>query len=252
MSAPPSASATPVNVASAAGAFVHGLKVAATSVFFMVITVTYLGYGALAHDYGLSIGWAMLSTVLLWAGPAQVILLTAYGAGTPMIETAVAVGLSSVRLLPMVVALMPTVRDPSTRWHHMLFTVHFWAVAVWVEATRNAPALPRVHRVAFCNGLGMGLVAAGTVSTGIGYVMQAALPVLFGAAAMFVTPLSFLISSARNARIVLEKAALAFGLAIGTVLTFYKVDYDLLWTGVAGGTLAYLVHRAVRARRAAA
>ena len=88
-------------------------------------------------------------------------------------------------------------------------------MAVWVEATRFAPGVPREHRVSFCNGLGMGLVAAGTIATGIGYYVQSALPVLFGAAAMFVTPLSFLISTARNARLLLEKAALAFGLVIG-------------------------------------
>jgi predicted branched-subunit amino acid permease len=250
MSAPPDDPAIPSD-GTALTAFLRGLRVAATSVFAMVITVTYLGYGALAHDYGLSVGWAALSTVLLWAGPAQVILLTAYGAGTPAIETAVAVGLSSVRLLPMVVALLPTVRDENTRWYQLLFTVHFWAVAVWVEATRFAPSIARLHRVAFCNGLGVGLVAAGTIATVVGYYVQSALPVLFGAAAMFVTPLSFLISSARNARIMLEKAALGFGLVIGAILTFHRVEFDLLWTGIVGGTLAYLVHRIHRTRGAA-
>jgi len=238
----------PSDIASGTAAFIYGLRVAATSVFALVITVTYLGFGALAHDYGLSVGWAMLSTVLLWAGPAQVILLTAYGAGTAMIETAVAVGLSSVRLLPMVVSLLPVIREDKTRLWKLLVTVHFWAVAVWVEATRLAPGVPREHRVSFCNGLGMGLVAAGTIATGVGYYVQSALPVLFGAAAMFVTPLSFLISTARNARILLERSALLLGLLIGGVLAYNQVEYDLLWTGIVGGTIAYLLHRFMRRR----
>ena len=62
-------------------------------------------------------------------------------------------------------------------------------------------------------------------------------------AAMFITPMSFLVSTARNSRLLLEKAALALGLMIGPVLAYYKVELDLLWTGVVGGTLAYLFWR---------
>ena len=44
----------------------------------------------------------------------------------------------------------------------------------------------------------------------------------------------------------LEKAALGLGLAIGPVLAFSHVQFDLLWTGVIGGTLAYGLHRVQR------
>jgi len=47
-----------------------------------------------------------------------------------------------------------------------------------------------------------------------------------------------LTSTARNARLLLERAALALGLAIGPVLAFSDVQFDLLWTGVIGGTLS--------------
>ncbi len=85
----------------ATSAFLFGARTAATSVFMFVITVTYIGFGALCHDYGLPVVWAMLSTLLIWAGPAQVILVTALGSGTALIEGALAFGLSSVRLLPV-------------------------------------------------------------------------------------------------------------------------------------------------------
>ena len=51
----------------------------ATSVFGLVLIGTYVGIGALAHDYGFSVLWVMLSTVLIWAGPGQVILISALG-----------------------------------------------------------------------------------------------------------------------------------------------------------------------------
>ena len=56
--------------------FLLGMRTASTSVFAFVIAVTYIGFGALCHDYGLSVGWAMLSTALQWAGPVSYTHLT--------------------------------------------------------------------------------------------------------------------------------------------------------------------------------
>jgi predicted branched-subunit amino acid permease len=225
-----------------------GVKVAATSVFFFVIVTTYIGFGALAHDYGFSIGWTTLSTALMWAGPAQVILVTAMGSGTTLLEVAVAVGLSSVRLLPMVVALLPVIRAPHTRPWQLLLPSHFIAVSVWVEGIRHCPAIAREHRITFINAIGITLVVAGTIATAAGFYLAALLPALFGAAAMFVTPLSFLFSTMRNSRLLLERLALAFGLLLGPPLAYYGVGLDLLWTGIIAGTLAYLAHRWRRRR----
>jgi predicted branched-subunit amino acid permease len=241
-----------VPAGTSSNAFAYGCRVAVTSVFAFVIVFTYIGFGAMAHDYGFSVGWAMLSTALQWAGPAQVILVTGLGPGTVLVETAVAVALSSVRLLPIVVALLPVMKREDARPWELLIPAHFMAVSVWVEAMRHAPALPRAHRMAFCNGVGLTLLVIGTAATALGYYLQAALPALFGAAAMFITPISFLTSTARNARQILERSALALGLIIGPVLAFLHIAFDLLWTGIIGGTIAYLLHRFVRRRSVAA
>ena len=233
------------------GGFGLGCRTAITSVFAFVISFTYIGFGALCHDYGLSMGWAMLSTALQWAGPAQVILVTGLGPGTALIETAVAVSLSSVRLFPIVVALIPVVRHENTRLWQLLVPVHFMAISVWVEAMRAAPRLARDQRIPFCNGVGITLLGIGVVFTAIGYTIQALLPAMFAAAAMFMTPISFLVSTARNARLLLDKLALGLGLLIGPVLAFSKVDFDLLWTGIIAGTLAYGAHRLQRRWKAA-
>jgi predicted branched-subunit amino acid permease len=232
----------------AAGAFLFGVRIGVTSVFTFVIAFTYIGFGALAHDYGFSVGWAMLSTTLQWAGPAQVILVTGLGAGTSLIEIAAAVALSSVRLLPIVVALLPVVRTESARIWRLIVPAHFMAVSVWVEVMRHGPGMPREHRLPFCNGIGVTLVLVGTVATAAGYYLQSALPAVFAAGAMFITPISFLVSTARNARLLLEKAALGLGLVIGPLFAFSQIEFDLLWTGIIGGTLAYGLHRLQRSR----
>jgi predicted branched-subunit amino acid permease len=246
MSAPPVQAHTITS-----GGFRLGCRTALTSVFAFVISFTYVGFGALCHDYGLSMGWAMLSTALQWAGPAQVILVTGLGPGTALIETAVAVSLSSVRLFPIVVALIPVVRSEKTRLWQLFIPVHFMAISVWIECMRAAPRLSRDQRIPFCNGVGITLLSMGVVFTAIGYTIQALLPAIFAAGAMFMTPISFLVSAARNARLLLDKLALGLGLAIGPLLAFGKVEFDLLWTGIIAGTLAYGAHRVQRSRNAA-
>lgn len=229
---------------SATRAFLHGLQAAATSVFLFVVTVTYVGYGALCHDFGFSLGWAQLSTLLMWAAPAQVILVAALGSGAPLIETAITVGLSSVRLLPMVVALLPLIRGAHTPAWRLVLPAHFIAVSMWVEAMRLAPGVPREHRLLFCSGIGTGLLTAAMTSTLIGFYLSALLPAVFAAAAIFVTPMSFLLSIVRNSRTLFERLAFVLALVIGPLLALSEVKLDLLWTGIIAGTLAYAVHRA--------
>jgi len=220
-----------------------GIRAAWLSVFAYVLFGTYIGIGALAHDFGFSLVWVMLSTLLVWAGPAQVILISALGAGAAPFEVAVAVGLSGVRLLPMVVTLLPVIRTPETRPSGLLLPTHFTAVSVWVESLRLAPQLPREQRVAFCTGLGAGFMLAALIATAAGFFLAGRLPALLTAGLLFLTPMSFLVSAARNSRFLVDKLALALGLIIGPLLAYLAVELDLMWTGIAGGSLAYLVHR---------
>jgi predicted branched-subunit amino acid permease len=94
---------TPALAATSTSAnFLAGVKSAILSVFFLVLAGTYIGIGALAHDFGFSSWWLALSSILVWAAPAQVILVSALGNGASLIEAAIAVTLSAIRLFPMV------------------------------------------------------------------------------------------------------------------------------------------------------
>ena len=219
------------------------MKSALASVFFLVLAGTYIGMGALAHDFGFSPWWLALSTVLVWAAPAQVILISALGAGSALIEAAIAVTLSAIRLFPMVVALLPLLRGEGTRLRDLLLPTHFTSVSMWVESIRLLPGVPRERRIAFCNGLSVGYMSTAASFGFVGYYLAAELPPLFAGALLFLTPLSFLLSTARNAKAMMDKLALVLGLLLGTILTATNVQLDLLWTGIGGGTLAYIVHR---------
>ncbi len=224
---------------SGAAAFFDGVKSALTSVFFLVIGGTYVGIGALAHGVGLTASWLALSTLLIWAGPAQVILMSALGSGATPIEAAIAVTLSGVRLFPMVVALLPMLRGKNTRLRDLLLPAHFTSVSMWIESLRLLPTMPRERRVAFCNGVSVGFMATASAAGLLGFYLAAGLPPLFAGALLFLTPMSFLVSTARNAATLMDRLALAFGLALGVVMTESHVQLDLLWAGLGGGTLAY-------------
>src|SRR5215217_3165478 len=177
---------------SSAAAFVQGLLASFQSVFMFVLVGTYVGIGALAHDYGFSLAWVVVSTTLMWAGPAQVILISALGTGAALFEIGLAVCLSAVRFLPMVVSLLPLVRGPETRSRDLLLPAHFTAASMWVESIRLLPPLPRERRIAFANGLGLGFMLSGHVGSITGFYLAASLPVLLTAALLFLTPMSFL------------------------------------------------------------
>lgn len=233
---------------SSSAAFLGGVRHALTSVFFPVMGGTYIGLGALAHDFGLSAWWLTLSTIFVWAAPAQVILISGIGTGAAMIEVALAVTLSAIRLFPMVVALLPLLRTRATRTSELLLPAHFTSVSMWIESLRMLPHIAPEHRIAYCNGLSVTYMGAASVFGLVGFFLAAGLPPLFAAALLFITPISFLISTARSAVTALDRVALALGIVLGTALAALHVEFDLMWSGVGGGTLAYLINRLWKAR----
>ena len=235
--------AVPATFNSTSAAFFGGMKSALTSVFFLVLAGTYIGIGALTHDYGFSSWWLALSSLLVWAAPGQVILISSLGTGAAPLEAAIAVTLSAIRLFPMVVALLPLLRGPETRTRDLLLPAHFTSVSMWVESLRLLPGLPRERRIAFCNGLSVGYMGTAVTFGFVGYYLAAGLPPLFAGALLFLTPMSFLISTARNSRLLVDRLALVLGLVLGPLLTYWHVGLDLMWTGLVGGSLAYGVHR---------
>jgi predicted branched-subunit amino acid permease len=224
---------------SSAGAFAQGLRAVGSTVLTLVLFATYLGIGALAHDTHFSLGWVLASTLLVWAGPAQIILISTIGSGATVAQAAIAVTVSAIRLFPMVVAVLPMMRTPTTRLRQLVLPAHFTAVTLWVECFRLLPQVPRERRIAFTNGLGVGLVSV---------CLAANLPELFGAAVLLLTPLAFLLSTARNCREIADVVALVFGLALFPLVSLLHTGVDILISGVAAGTIAYGVHW-VRGRR---
>src|ERR1700754_5009921 len=223
-------------------AFAWGLRSVASTVLTLVLFATYLGIGALAHDTHFSLAWALASTAFVWAGPAQIILISTLSSGATVLQAAIAVTVSAIRLFPMVVSVLPMMRTPTTKRRHLILPTHFIAVTLWVECFRLLPQVPRERRIAFTNGLGVGLLSVCLTATAIGYGLAANLPPLLGAAILLLTPLAFLLSTARNCRQLSDVLALALGLALFPFASMLHTGVDILISGVSAGTIAYGVH----------
>jgi predicted branched-subunit amino acid permease len=224
-------------------AYAYGMSAVRSTILSAVLFVTYVGIGALAHDTHFSLAWALLATLLVWAGPAQIILISTLASGASIVQSAIAVTVSAIRLFPMVISVLPMMRSPGTKKRQLILVAHFTAVTLWVECYRFLPHVPRERRIAFVHGLGSGLLLIGLAATTIGYALAANLTQTFGAAILLLTPLAFLFSTARNSKELADVLALGLGLAFYPLATLLGSGFDILISGVAAGTVAFLVHK---------
>jgi predicted branched-subunit amino acid permease len=233
---------------SARSAFCNGLRMAWGSIFALVLLGNYTGIGALAYEFSFSPLWIVLCTLLIWAAPAQVIVITTLATAS-LLDVAIAVTLSSTRFLPMVAALLPMLKTARTRQLELVLPMHLTAISVWVEGMRLLPKEPREQRIGFYNGLGIGLIVVAALGSVIGHYLAAKLPPLFATTLLFFTPMAMLITLARNCEALLERVAFALGLVLAPLLAAQKIKLDLMWTGVIAGTIAYVAHRRWEKRR---
>lgn len=222
--------------------FARGLLVA-FGVPGAVLCATSMGYGALARDSGFDLAQTLLISALFYALPAQVIFVDLMARGTPVIAVAFVITLTAIRLLPMTVALMPYLRDPTApRW--LAYPVaHFVAVTAWIEGIQRLPRMPERLRLFHYGGIGVGMLGATLSGSFIGYGLAGTVPALIAASLLFVTPVYFLLSLFSVARSSVDGTAIALGCVLGPLFYVMLPGFDLLATGLTGGTLAFVIGR---------
>lgn len=215
-----------------------------------IVAFSLLGVGSLARDVGHPAGAAVLSTILIWAAPAQVILYAGLAAGTALPATAIAVCLSSIRFLPMAMSILPLLRIPERRPGLPFLAAHLVAVTVWVESSRRLPPMPVPDRLPYYFGFAAACIGLSAAATYLGYHLVGALPIPLAAGLLLVTPLFFTLSLVAGARRVPDWVALGLGFGLAPLATVVVgKNFDLLALGLLGGTAAYLAGR-FRRRRA--
>jgi predicted branched-subunit amino acid permease len=221
--------------------FLRGVR-AAMAVPGAVLTASFFGFGAFAHASGFDLTQLAFAAGI-FALPGQVVLADEMAAGAGLAAIFLAVTLTAVRLLPMTVAIMPLLREDRTPLWQQLLVSHFVAVSVWVEAMRRMPELERPERIPFCFGMATVLLPSVVTAALAGHIAAGAVPPVLSAGLMFLTPIYFLLSTLAAARERIDLLAIGAGLVLGPVFFLYAPGFDLLLTGLIGGTLAFGVDR---------
>lgn len=214
----------------------------------LVLFCSFFGFGAFARATGFSMGEAVFTSGFVWALPGQVVLFSALTDGAQLAGAFVAVTLTAVRLLPLTVAILPLMRRDRQSWLAQYFLAHFVAVTVWVESMRRFPDLERSQRAPFFLGIALTVVPLNLLATALGHTASAAVPHALAAGLLFLTPIYFVLSMTSAARARADHIAMVAGLALGPVFYELAPGLDLLWTGLVGGTAAWLLGRALESR----
>ncbi len=213
----------------------------------ITICFSLIGIGGLARDVGYPMLAGALSSALMWAGPAQVLLFGSVAQGTALPLIALAILFSSLRFFPMTMAIMPLLNEPRRPAWQLLLAAHLVSITNWVEGMRRLPDMPPRERYPYFCGFGLTVLMSGTLATAAGYYLVAVMPPILAAALLFTTPMFFSVNLAAAARTALDWLPIVLSVAIILVAPWtIGRDYDLMVAGVVGGTIAYLVQRHMR------
>ena len=226
-------------------AFVAGVR-EASGVPVAVVAAGYLGLGALAADHGIPVGITVLSTVVIWALPGQLILVEMHTLGAPFVALFLSVVLSSARFLPMTLVLMPLMRHARRRGWHYYLAAHLLSLTSWTMAMARFPSLAREPRLAWFMGFTLVCITGSAVATTLGYVLAEGLTPLAKTGLVFMAPMYYLLILVGGVRDRVAAAGLACGALAGPLAYLISPEWSVLGGGLAGGTLAWLVLRAAK------
>jgi predicted branched-subunit amino acid permease len=223
---------------------------ATVSVPLLILVSAFVGFAGLAHESGLTVAQTVFMTGIVWALPAQVVLVGSVLSGSSLAATAFVVALSSIRLMPMVMALTPELRGRSTTKGMLFLLSHFVAVTSWVLAAERLPNVPRERRAVFYAGIGSTLVLVNMGVVVVVYLVAPHLPTAVSAGLFLLTPIYFITSLWGSAREHAALYAMVLGVAFGPIFHMIAPGFDLLGAGLVGGFGGYALHRLLKRKAA--
>ena len=229
------------------GWFLEGMKGILSLPGFILMTA-YAGFTALAFQSGLTRGEAAFMTLAVWALPSQLIIVGAITSGMGVLAAFVAVSLASIRMTPMVAALVPEIRSRKTSSILLIFLSHFVAITAWVYTLKRTDLIPREGRLAFFAGFGVTLTSVNTLLVFSLYGVVSSLPPIAAGTLYFLTPMYFVMSIWDSARERVVYWALLAGLVMTPFSHWLAPRFDLLVTGLVAGSVVYVIDRNLRKR----
>lgn len=208
-----------------------------------VLGAGFIGYGALAEEYGLSIAHSVFASVTIWALPGQLILIEMHAIGAAAIAVVLASTLSGARFLPMSLSLLPLIRDPRHGTATVYFAAQLIAMTGWAMAMRRCPDLRSEDRIPYLIGFQLACIAVAAACAVAGHLLTGALPPIVRLGMTFLAPAYFLVILVGELRTRLAAIAVLCGAVAGPLLYVVNPQWSVIAAGMIGGTLAYLIQK---------
>ena len=212
----------------------------------LVLCASYVGFGSLVRESGLSLPAGLLSTLATWALPGQIVSVELYAAGASLVTIFIAVALTNARMMPMTLTLMPLVRVPGRRSWRLYAAAHLISVTGWAVAMLRCPEMPPGQRLSFFVGFAGVLLCGSVTATAAGFLISGAVPAAVSLGLVFVNPIYFMLLFIGDLRDRGRVLALALGAALAPLMHAVAPTWGLLITGVVAGGLAFLLTRGRR------
>ena len=201
------------------------------------------GFGSLAQEQGFSIYMSILSTILIWGLPGQVVHVELFSLGAPLIAVVLGVAGVNARFLPMTLSMMPVFdrSDHNRKWNY--FLAHMISINTWAEMLQRKNEIDVNHRVAYFLGFSITCMIAGILGVIQGYVLFDSMPKTVSICLVFLVPIYFgLIMS--NTTHLPFLISFIIGCILGPLMHILTPEWSLVLAGLISGSITcFLRHK---------
>ncbi|MHA1108318.1 MAG: AzlC family ABC transporter permease [Alphaproteobacteria bacterium] len=212
------------------------------------LSAGFIGFGAMAREADLGVWVAMFSTISVWAGPAQVMMVEMYAAGASLAVILTGVAVVNMRFLPMSASLMPVLAEGQSRRWPLYLAAYYLAIMSWAYSMRRCPHMPHDQRLPYFVGFALTVMMVATPATGVGYVLAGHVPPEVTLGLIALPPIYLMLVFVDGVRDTIGRIALIVGAVIGPAFHLLDPNWGLMLTGLVAGTLAYAIDRRQRGK----
>ena len=207
----------------------------------IALAASFVAIGALLKNIGFNIQQSILSTVLTYALPGQLVMAESFLIGASLINIFLAVWLVNARLYPMTVSLMPLLKEESQpRWKYYL-SCHFLAVSSWLIMKDRIQIVDQKNRIDFWIGIGIGTWSTAIIATIIGYLLSDYLNKDMVIGLAIVNPVYFACMMVGAMKSKSISTAVILGAILGPALFLVSPEWSILLGGTLAGTIAFFI-----------
>lgn len=210
-----------------------------------ILFFTMMGFGSFARSAGFEIEMAVAASMLIWGLPGQLAMVDLSAGGQPVMAIIFACSLANARFLPMVVSFLPLISNRDTKFSRLIFDAQMLSINSWAMCLRSFPEIDEHYRYRYYIVFAGIILSAALIGTIVGHAGSLILPHALVLGLIFASPLFFaLVLSAVPS--FSHRLAMIAGCVMMPLLHEWLPSFDLLLTGLTGGSIAFLIGRRKR------